>query len=633
MRDTAKSKTTESGAVLTLVAILSSILLALLAIVIDLQRALVSKEQAQHFTRLAALAALEEYFAADDCGTLGENPTCRVERAYQKASVILARNNLSMVPGVNPEMDIDTLEGNQAVFKAGRWLSGENCTEGESPCFVEGVSEGVNAIKIVGTMYHTSMLRLARLAFNTDSLPVRVSATSSAIPRHGCFLIDISRSIVKSTHTGIDEYAYFLSGEQLISGFPLYYRNNDHSNWLSLNEYYPERGSNITDPEVHYASDYRRKYIMGDDDYSSALYPYNAEPQADRYSAGPGWWTRVDTFGDENYEGPEPLTSVFNGLSHALSYFDENRVAGDKVCLVFFDETLGWPRVFPLTSEIDQLLNYVNFSITEAIVDDAGSNSSIGSSGREQTIRHGLLTLPMESDWTKDIEAHSDSYAALDEALYQFTNTDAGDIPVGRFVVHIGDGLANCIPCEEDDCSNRCQNNYDRYLEAFTAIQGLVATEYVSKRIPIHFILLGDHVGPHTVDFLEDSTCTGDDCDCMTDTEYRSSNSPDPFGFVRGSAADGYSLSARFDRMAADRPFFEAAHNIYRLAVATGGLYSPVRSAGTDCPAVGDRAPCYPGQRRMTDPYCRGLRDQIRDTMEEILGRNPFVIVEVENRL
>jgi hypothetical protein len=91
---------------------------------------------------------------------------------------------------------------------------------------------------------------------------------------------------------------------------------------------------------------------------------------------------------------------------------------------------------------------------------------------------------------------------------------------------------------------------------------------------------------------------------------------------------------AAFDTMGPTKPFIESNVVPYEMAVATQGIWGPIRPGGAGCTPVTEcsTAPAdwQSAPPIMMDPECRTEDQQIDAYMAEIIGGNPLALVEVD---
>jgi hypothetical protein len=630
----------EGGAIFIFLAIVIPVLVTLAAMAVDLGFATAAREQGEHFARLAALAALESY-TQTRCSDEADQAACDLEKAAaaeERAQAISQKNFLLAAAGQSARLrDPDS---GTAILERGQWLTTASmCSPEPAPCFLprSGSADMINAYRVRGKLYPSFTTKLFGDMLGSGSIPLSVLATAALVPREGIFLVDNSRSVTRETHrlwiprkdppesgppeNKGQEFAYFRGA--LNSG---YVRNYHDISWEWLTKNMPKRGADkpASSPELHYADDYVEKWTYSDADYATLdhheLHPepdpsdpenlYNASSQRLRFE--------IDMYRDSGktgYQGPQPLGRIFRALHTAMSRFEDQKIQGDKAGLIFYDHRLAWPRVVKLDSDFEYLKHLTN-------LDNEG-----GINDREEILRHGLFP---------SYNAYTNTPAALSEAYKQFAESAQLDpSPKSRFIVLFGDGLTNCS-CDQsvEKCMVECDNSYLAYRTSMQEIQKRVETQLSSDNIPIHVLITGDYVAPHTVD-IERPDAPGV---CYSDSEYRAiAGTFNPFGFVMGGDEAGNEYATEdeweqaFAAMGPDRPFYQVNKDLYKIAAVSQGLWIPLRPpAPRDESGKCTPAPCTPGTRRLFDDRCRSVEDQMSEAINRIIGERPYLIVQAE---
>ncbi len=610
----------QSGAILVLVAILVPVLIAVIALAVEVNYWLTAKERMQHFARLASLAAIEAYFAKkNDGGTVHQAEEAALHRVEQIASI----NKPVGIQDIN-DLDVDVIPGKWVTKETG---SSVDCSNG-TPCFKRNQS-AVSAIQVkVG--YNGGLTKLFGLFSGDDEVRVKSSAISAVVPRLGCFLIDISSSVTRNTHLLYSDPSLYARASEY--AFSINYLG---SKWDRLRWYY--NGSIWQDGGVseanratahnslkeigfaqrHYQSDYTDITPLTDNDYSVGddNKKYHPDPNSGYHVKNAATY-RIDTArisqnlpngaGTLSYNGPEPLNSILKGVGKALESFRERQVVGDKACLIFFDDTLAWPRIINLTSLAKQQdYDYLR----QFTPDNPSSSTSI-----DFLSQHWIFPV---------LQAKTNVYAALVEAFKQFDQAwQAEKIETSNFVVLIGDGINNCQASASGQSAAVCSNDYSTYKHGMSELKSFASSIAAQKGVPLHTILIGDMAGPHTVDIQKE-----DSSECYTDAELRAEMIPKDY--VLG-AKDEAEAKSSFENASASSPFFQVGRDIYDIAVATGGVFAPVRPVATGCVPTTSCNSTVPPTRVTHDPLCRPQAEQIVTYMEKIMGDNPYAVVQVE---
>jgi len=726
----------ETGAVLPLLAILSVTIIAIVAITVELVAAGTASEQAKQFARIAALAAISEYYQSleidGECASSQDSHDCAMQAALNRVQSLSDRNRLLGASG-SPAVLTQDPGSDGGLLEAGFWGTDDDSAD-ELPTFRSidiDQGERPNAFRISGQFYPEGVnlnfaSRLNKLGFS--GIVPRVRAVSTFVPRRGCFLIDISPSIVYETHMPWTNGGPYLDppldppgGPDLDQAFGNqfgYLLRSDHQKfnedgsldyelylsdfprmdmaWEELNNdpgTSTRPGDAPWDPVKHYASDYRTYFILSDDLYSSlpdevqALHPDPdpLQPGTERYRVPEVRWPRVDSYipPEDPDRGPEPMTTIINGIRQAVEQFRDRRIPGDQACLIFFDQTTPWSRVVQLTNNFQYLIDFLDYSMPEVAEgetfppDDSDlknendysdirlianflANQGGAGEGRIRAIRHGVLP---------ERQSFTDIREALQEAMLQLDLSEEGQIPSSQFMVIVTDGLQNCRIINQ---VRECNNQWSHYSEGMVGLLDMLERSQGDRKIPIHVIFESGYVGPHTVDLFDNDfevsneqprvADQGDNC--LTDDEYRRTYDAPNFNFVRGQGfkieyPQDTDAAYAFSKMSVENPFFQANKEFYRIAVATQGLWGPLRPRSEVCDSLDEinqdgyldprdyRPLCGPspvppgddepvteeevGRRRMTDPYCRTKSQQMRSYLNRIIGENPFTIVQVES--
>lgn len=437
--------------------------------------------------------------------------------------------------------------------------------------------------------------------------------------------------------------------------------------WQWLRITHPSDAS-LRDATHHVRGDYVLKHVYGDADYVSGIHggvhpdPAVRPDLSTGAADGDGAWFQVDMGYRERssaggysaapgYDGPEPLRSILAGIETAIDYFQQRQVAGDMACVIFYDKTLTWPRVFNITSNFADLANALNF---DSVVDstflqpDAATDITItptaAVSGFEAFVRHGLFPRNPDNSFTNTVAAVSEALSQLAQAR-QVTGVESAD-----FIVHIGDGLANCLNCTGADAGDglctdasnigTCSNEYPYYKQAIEDLHNMIRNDIWAdpevRNVPIHVFMIGDSVGPHSLDIESEDSTNGSDC--VGPEKVGGSGYP----AVRGTPGDEATKSDAFDDASELNPFWEANVDWFEIAKLTRGIWAPIRRqfpVGTaSCPSLvvdGDGDPCDTDTygiggsfRRDFDPFCETKEEQIDRYLELVLGDNPFKLVE-----
>jgi hypothetical protein len=599
-------------------------------------------------------------------------------------------------PGTWYANDIEDAEGNETDPPCG-----------ESPCFepleypldTTYAEDNVhpNAFRIKGKMYKAMPANFGiSLLTASDDFEYPVSAIATLVPRRGCILVDVSTSMVRDTHlnwnyNSYEYYQWVENGhpagfgpiEDGVAGFGnefAYYIDNcnsfdldDPMTWIvdpQCGRYYwmmhekPTRSGAAADPEEHYGDDYIEKVVLSDADYGSYVRkqlhpdPYNPQPPNEPgslYEIGAtNLRYKIDTFfldpaSGSDYEGPQPLAAVFKGIQAAVRHLKARRVGGDMLCMIFYDQTLAWPRVLNITDDFESLLEYTRYDDLNdvgtslhpsGIAEDAESQSAqYGADGGdpvgfERLIRHHMFP---------GAGAFTSTFTALQEAMRQLTYMrDVSKVPSADFIVLVGDGLTNCTSCPAEcsectgTCSPPCDNSYYLYEESMQEVQWFVREEVAPRNIPIHVLLSGS-VLPHSK-FIYGIDENGDSR-CLTSQEAMAAGylPADGGAYVDGTyygSPTAAQLNDAFKGAGDDNAFVQVNADLVEVARMTGGLWAPIRPKrldGGSCTEYSAPDNCGPANSwQLYDPFCRDVDDQVVGYFEEILNTNPYSLVDVD---
>lgn len=637
----------DQGVALVLLLITITVILSMLALAIDVTLLHKASRSNRDHAALAALRALETYYASYCDGSCSENGMRAALQAVKDLEDQFPFTSHKDIVLADSEESIPE-ESAGLIF--GRWTR-EGCTNGEEFCFSPGSSSNQrpNATKIIGILEGKITQVFSRAAFGFVPKGVTVTATASVVPRQGCFLVDVSPSIVFDTHPkwvsappptptstptpaptpapvcGAGHYYAFsmdgyngsaLDGAQYSKNRMVHdwLRNvnpvRDNSSTTACNSTHAQETELCPGAPFHCYSDYAQKATLSDDDYGAKAEYAEYHPHPSMYPAGDRKWFRVDGY---QLSKPEPLSSVLSGIRSGLTEFRKRRVEGDKACLIFYDQRLEWPRIVELSggnnSDWDYLINFVDNSSSASLISDTSAvDTTLSPPGLERTIRHGLFP---------KVGSYTNSQIAIAEALRQFDveKNEAG-IPVSNFITLISDGLNNCSAS-----SGGCDNSVERHLESMAELENLAASALVPQRVPLHVLLIGGGVMPNTAR-------------CISDSEYRVGYGKDHFllgGYVAGGPNGQIvdpdlnypypsSYVSQLSGPFLSGPYYHANYEWYRIAAMTRGIWGPIRA--------GYGGGCVDGSPNFGDPEGRSVGEQIRDYMKEIVGENPYTVVD-----
>jgi len=457
--------------------------------------------------------------------------------------------------------------------------------------------EGSSAIKTLFSSVYSS----------PSSNPLRSSATATTYPRHGIFLVDLSRSSHEETHQPYEatagngvgmllssEYAFSVNGSATdvngcrtaaplawplpaIGGpcdirggvVPQLYRNL----WYGAGGYIfiPSFPAPAPNPRLrkHMKDDYVPYELSWTDPGIRPAPPFSETYLVDM------WQNAAIT--PTSYEGPEPLNSMIAGVNRALSRVAANTVAGDQVGFIGFDYSARvTQREYGLQAPGSPLYLQLQ-NLTDPTNPPPQCLETPGRTVKECRVRNHLLITRKESS------------ANLPEALRaarQLFLTAGNPMGAEEFVAVMSDGITNCT-------GNRvCGTNQLNVDNSIAEVETIVRASYVPDAIKLHFIHIGDTAGPHTL--LAPSPtrkrADGRSAGCMTEEESRKvSASPTvPLQNYKttGNNFSGALLNSGSTFNVTNNTYNHVQHyyepNRLKAVVAeTGGFWAPVRPACT----------------------------------------------------
>lgn len=449
---------------------------------------------------------------------------------------------------------------------------------------------------------------------------------------------------------------------------------------------------------VHYLNDYRLKAVMSDLDYNTALYdglhpnPASPSPWGASYSVGN---QRRSYMVDLSYARgvedasvasvrwapqwakPEPLSTVFSGLFSAVILSMERQVSGDRIGITFFDNRLTWPRTIYPTNNFEYIANILNFfrPRTQLPVQSIAWTSEIGAPGLEDdnlnTITSANINsldnqVPMINAIRREMfpgfSASTDLALGVTEAMSQLAQArlNSGNQESQDGIVLVTDGLATCCQPTAPTgwpggnfgtanraaiCAVRCGNDYAHWNEAMTQLEDIVRVRVVPSRIPIHVMLVGSTVRPHS-NLIQVADPSGT-LRCINDEDARKGNismvhglAPTILASLNGGNNTAWdeksptlanATSTTGPASTYTGPFFETNKRLYKIAQMTKGRWMPLRITrpGETCTPIA--ANCA-GVSTLTtfyrDPQCRSAEAQAQDYMISLMKTNPYVLVQ-----
>lgn len=625
----------EHGAILIFFAILAGVLIAMVALAIDL---FIYSSQVAKYDRTAeqaALAALEAYL--EDLENPSRTPAQAANTALARAREIISENldnyfgsDLIAPSVIGTGAGLDNLGVNTAL-SAGRIVTGlwhfsetpesANCEVVSTPfrpCFEPIPSTNrASAFRI-----ELSVPLDGRLGIQFSSLVPKIhkqftsTAVASLLPRRAVFLVDLSPSIVRDTHTADSngEYAFFVDPSK---------NTTCSAGWSSDLDalHQPVFDSMHSGPRVSASST-----IHYQNEYS--CYPISSMNEA---------------FVVDNITPPQPLTSVLDAIHGALSAFQQRAVSADRVGIAGFDDEILSMRKMNMETPTASNTNFQTFlEATDVNIPFVDRKESFLFPRLRGAHSAGGIKLP----------AKTDIVLALTEARNMITSMADYEI-ADNLIFLITDGLGNCVNSPPsggggERCFYTGSNNAvsQAYVEQSIQEVSQIASELGGLGIRMHNFLIGDKVSPHKL-------VRKGDTGCMTDEAARFA-SGGPLLMVDGTGSTFNSSNTS--------PYF-FPNMLYQSSRITRGLWIPIvdccKSLGSSsCSATaeddieamcssaavpfGDLIPCVGGSpaipcvsnwvdnsaRLRCDPQGRSKQEQVVDAMNDIMSQNPFILVQ-----
>lgn len=538
--------------------------------------------------------------------------------------------------------------------------------------------QSINSFKVEANYIPGLSMRLFGSFLGDPVKEIKTCAIAAAIPRNVMFAIDISGSGVSDTHAAhsvpdqIEHYddksysrgSFFAYDRAVVEPGPVSGQGNtavsqsavneicksyqpgttivrngyfhDYCDWYYLENYNRYHAASTADhwdgPSLtrptneanaqnrHYAEDFVEYKITGPQAPVANKFdprPFHPSPDAEKYQNT----AIVNPNGSVEYKIdtrtlPMPFTNIFKGLETAITEIENRKIPGDKAGYVFFEKSLIWSRIVNLTRDLSYLQRLANFGQNYA--DDTG----MGPERFRTHFPYGIFP---------STENSTDIYPALREAIDQIklNKQKLNGAPTSDSIIYVGDFIPNCIDeslyCEAhetySDCMPRvpgkriCNNRFEFYVLAVGELWEL-ANEMINNQIVLNIILIGEHVGPHTLDIQHP-----EESRCLTDDEARLTGQ----NFVSGSNV--VNMAHAFNNASSSTPFYQAGLDAYKLVRATGGIFAPIRTVSSSC----DES-CVNGTMRTCSTNSQ--IDQIKTYFKQIISdENPYRVVNTDCRL
>lgn len=352
----------------------------------------------------------------------------------------------------------------------------------------------------------------------------------------------------------------------------------------------------------------------------------------------PGGSYLVDAFrgtlsSGQVYDGAEPLTTMLSTVFYATTQLVQRQVPGDLLGMIGVDQSAkidirSFPLSAPLTTDFVDIQDVTNPAI------DSDTLTRLTKRNRDH------FFFPRERTGFNLVDGLQAAVQQLDSAV--------GSENAESFIAVITDGLVSCSTKDFESCSEIDAGHIQTLIDASV---DYVQAELVPRNIKFHLLLNGDLVGVSSLVRKGNTSETADRC--MTPTEMRQSG----LSAVDYAVANGGSTPLRALLKQPITAFYPYPLKLHQAVVATGGVYGPMRPpcptasapSGTTCATggieslldskcavatslgapIGVQFPLVDAYGRLTcDPRCRDEREQGRAYVDEILGRNPYVLVQ-----
>lgn len=685
----------ERGAVLALVAILMTVIIAFASLAIDGVRLFTSDSEHRHNAEFIALAAIDGYYSAtvDETSSEATKHNVRLQNSLERAeqvggyasymtldaNQVVSVGSLSLPTGY---ITSGTHTGDSGVIVPGRWWSIEpsnGCgtypdTNNACPCplgiwqgscfeAVDSTDRSINAFNVRLKTPDSSPLRfLLTTAGEIDQKTAQLNASTFATltPRRGMFLIDLSRSVVSETHIPKNDtvteadpdlqrtfVAYELnktssacpangtSGLCPTSGSCTFVNYSEDASYNNLYASPPSIANSLDDirgaiegpPTRHFKDDYLCYRIS----YKDASRTNGTVSNITRHFLVDTNWSNTNV-GPDYYVGPQPLTNIFTGIHTALSLFKERAVRTDLAGAIGFDRSSAIDvRTMDLTNP--------DSSEFESMVKKFDVSNPSDMAAQELRATSMLFPRPNADPVLGNGATNSDLLGALQTATEKLTAlSDAA--ATEDFIVLFTDGLTNCIRNPSQADGKYCNDNSTYYLSSINELLAYARDTIKPLKIPVHLVMFGKHGGPHTLLYYDGRTGK-----CIPEEEKVTNRyfAPDSRLYASGGTYDGTDT-------------YYSANRIRMVSRYTDGLFLPVRPPcqknGHDADITEDleaicqtkyaartRPSPFPQavgasdytdtrSRLLCDPKGRSESQQIEDFMAEILGENPYSLVQ-----
>ncbi len=518
---------------------------------------------------------------------------------------------------------------------------------------------------------------------------VSVAAT---YPRHGVFLVDLSRASHSESHipyesTGgpgqatyfkqASEYTFRLQNDNCATYNPptsgCTAKNSCtiaggiqpdmyQAIWYTDNTLYPATdtfsfiesiaragGEPVT---KHFKADYQC-FDINYNDSRHATNPTSSSYLVDMYRN-----PAITNWHAEGYLGPEPLSTMLRGVNYGYTLMAGagDPIPGDQLGLIGFDESASVAeRTFVMSQPSDPI--YLDAqNITDVVANPACLTNGGQTADWCRVQNHFFIT--RDTSGSNIPEALRVAHAQLQAA--------ATNQPAQNFVMLLSNGLTNC------DLGRNCSSVEAGFAASYADVGNVINSLYVPDEIALHYIGLGDMTGSHTLvvpspthlDSSNNSTT------CMTEQEANNYNPPLFFTDYTGGYIAGAGLAGTFGRASINfsgafsagntvksrGTRYFAPNQLYEFVRDTGGYWNAIRNpcsvdgmgngidisptikaacVGQTFSQAGGRptalnVPPYTDGfgRLMCDPQGLSRDAQVRNAVDKVLGRSPYIIVQ-----
>lgn len=506
-------------------------------------------------------------------------------------------------------------------------------------------------------------------AVQNSDVGLSVVSRAVLVPRNAVFAIDFSESVAwMPSHTySLPQYvsSAFPTGTSSCAG-PVINKRRRFVYEVEPGAPCNPNGTTLLPPGVQ--NPYQLGYYPGgqEADYAYCVYQANAFTSAQgangkaneyqcadftpsnpiEYSDGT---TEIRSFLLNTVVKPEPLTSILESVRRAMIEFQTRGVPGDRVGIVGFDQERIENRILaenagdintirPSQLTNVQFLNFLDALDPAKLVNDPA--------------RVERFLFP-RTRTSSNQEVNTDIPQFLNLARRMITNTPNYK-QMQNFVVMFTDGMTNC----RTTGSPRCNGGDEAFLNDSIDASLAELNQFVQDRIALHMVLFSENSIPHEIAWNIDGRCaTGEEARArgwptVDETgPFKVLGAPRVNRFFSKVAETGglWAPIRECNRDASGKcvPFDGAAFNgacskfdSNARAAALRSSLSPANQALFDAGVVRGGAalwgssPFFDNRGRIRrDPLGREVSEQMRDYMNIILAKPPYVLTSPSCRL